>query len=139
VNALLSCLLLNNTPNELRMILVDPKRVELTGYNGVPHLLAPVVVEAEQVVGALQWVQREMDARYHRFSQVGARNIVDYNGKNSPALPYMLVLIDELADLMMLAPDETERHSPAWPSWRAPPAFTWCWLPNVPPWTWSPA
>jgi len=109
VNSLLTCLLLNNTPAELRMILVDPKRVELTGYNGVPHLLAPVVVEAEQVVGALQWVQREMDARYYRFSQVGARNIQDYNLKNSPPLPYMLVLVDELADLMMLAPDETER------------------------------
>jgi S-DNA-T family DNA segregation ATPase FtsK/SpoIIIE len=83
--------------------------VELTGYNGIPHLLAPVVVEAEQVIGALQWVQREMDARYHRFSQVGARNIADYNAHFSPPLPYMLVLIDELADLMMLAPDETER------------------------------
>jgi DNA segregation ATPase FtsK/SpoIIIE, S-DNA-T family len=109
VNSILTCLLLNNTPTELRMILVDPKRVELTGYNGVPHLLAPVVVEAEQVIGALQWVQREMDARYHRFSQVGARNIADYNAHFSPPLPYMLVLIDELADLMMLAPDETER------------------------------
>lgn len=109
VNAILTCLLINNTPTDLRMILVDPKRVELTGYNGIPHLLAPVVVEAEQVVGALQWVQREMDARYHRFSQVGARNIADYNARNSPPLPYLLVLIDELADLMMLAPDETER------------------------------
>jgi S-DNA-T family DNA segregation ATPase FtsK/SpoIIIE len=109
VNAILTCLLLNNTPVELRMILVDPKRVELTGYNGIPHLLAPVVVEAERVVGALQWVQREMDARYHRFSQTGARNIVDYNRKNTPVLPYLLVLVDELADLMMLAPDETER------------------------------
>ncbi len=91
------------------MILVDPKRVELTGYNGIPHLLTPVVVEAEEVVGALQWVQREMDARYHRFSQVGSRNINEYNSHNSPSLPYLLVLIDELADLMMLAPDETER------------------------------
>ncbi len=109
VNALLSCLLLNNTPATLRMILVDPKRVELTGYNGIPHLLTPVVVEAEQVVGALQWAQREMDARYHRFSQVGARNIADYNAKNTPPLPYLVVLIDELADLMMLAPEETER------------------------------
>jgi S-DNA-T family DNA segregation ATPase FtsK/SpoIIIE len=109
INALLSCFLLNNSPTNLRMILVDPKRVELTGYNGVPHLLAPVVVEAEQVVGALQWVQREMDARYHRFSQSGVRNILEYNTHNSPPLPYMLVLIDELADLMMLAPDETER------------------------------
>jgi S-DNA-T family DNA segregation ATPase FtsK/SpoIIIE len=109
VNAILTCLLLNNTPTDLRMILVDPKRVELTGYNGIPHLLAPVVVEAEQVIGALQWVQRERDARYHRFSQVGTRNIADYNARFSPPLPYMLVLIDELADLMMLAPDETER------------------------------
>jgi S-DNA-T family DNA segregation ATPase FtsK/SpoIIIE len=109
VNSILSCLLLHNTPTELRMILVDPKRVELTGYNGIPHLLAPVIVEAERVVGALQWVQREMDARYHRFAQVGARNIVEYNKKNQPILPYLLVLIDELADLMMLAPDETER------------------------------
>ncbi len=109
VNSLLTCMLMHNTPNDLRMILVDPKRVELTGYNGIPHLLAPVVVEAERVVGALQWVQREMDARYHRFSQVGARNIAEYNKKNSPTLPYLLVLVDELADLMMLAPDETER------------------------------
>jgi S-DNA-T family DNA segregation ATPase FtsK/SpoIIIE len=109
VNAILSCLLLNNTPVDLRMILVDPKRVELTGYNGIPHLLAPVVVEAEQVIGALQWVQREMDARYHRFSQVGVRNIAEYNSHNTTTLPYMLVLIDELADLMMLAPDETEK------------------------------
>lgn len=109
VNSILSCFLLNNSPNELRMILVDPKRVELTGYNGIPHLLTPVVVEAEEVVGALQWVQREMDARYHRFSQVGSRNISEYNSHHSPTLPYLLVLIDELADLMMLAPDETER------------------------------
>jgi len=109
VNAILSCFLLNNTPADLRMILVDPKRVELTGYNGIPHLLAPVIVEAEKVVGALQWVQREMDARYHRFSQLGVRNIQEYNKKESPPLPYLLVLVDELADLMMLAPDETER------------------------------
>jgi DNA segregation ATPase FtsK/SpoIIIE, S-DNA-T family len=110
VNAILTCLLVNNTPTNLRMILVDPKRVELTGYNGIPHLLAPVIVEAEEVVGALQWVQREMDARYHRFSQVGTRNIADYNTRfPDQLLPYMLVLIDELADLMMLAPDETER------------------------------
>jgi S-DNA-T family DNA segregation ATPase FtsK/SpoIIIE len=109
VNSILAGLLLQNSPNELRMILVDPKRVELTGYNGIPHLLSPVVVEAERVVGALQWVQREMDARYHRFSQMGARNIAEYNRKNSPTLPYLLVLVDELADLMMLAPDETER------------------------------
>jgi len=113
VNAILTCLLLNNTPDDLRLILVDPKRVELTGYNGIPHLLAPVVVEIERVVGALQWMTREMDNRYHKFAEIGARNIADYNtriasqgGRN---LPYLLVVIDELADLMMISPDETER------------------------------
>ncbi len=114
VNAILTCLLLYNTPDELRLILVDPKRVELTGYNGIPHLLAPVVVEMDKVIGALQWMTREMDRRYHTFAQVGARNIQDYNtriktqGGGKP-LPYLVVVIDELADLMMIAPDETER------------------------------
>ena len=113
VNAILSCLLLNNTPDDLRLILVDPKRVELTGYNGVPHLLAPVVVEIERVIGALQWMTREMDTRYHKFAEIGARNIVDYNqrvaSQGGKKIPYLLVVIDELADLMMIAPDETER------------------------------
>jgi DNA segregation ATPase FtsK/SpoIIIE, S-DNA-T family len=113
VNAILTCLLLNNTPDDLRLILVDPKRVELTGYNGIPHLLAPVVVEIERVVGALQWMTREMDNRYHKFAEIGARNIADYNVRMSAQggrkLPYLLVVIDELADLMMIAPDETER------------------------------
>lgn len=110
VNAILTCLLLNNTPAEMRLILVDPKRVELTGYNGIPHLLAPVVVDTERVIGALQWLQREMDARYHKFSQSGARNIQDFNARHpAERLPYLVAVIDELADLMMLAPDETER------------------------------
>ena len=113
VNALISCLLLNNTPDELRLIMVDPKRVELTGYNGIPHLLAPVVVEMEKVVSALQWVTREMDMRYRKLSEAGARNIQDYNNRaavrGGQKLPYLVVIVDELADLMMLAPDETER------------------------------
>lgn len=113
VNSLICCLLLHNTPDELRMVMVDPKRVELTGYNGIPHLLAPVVVELERVVGALQWVAREMDQRYQRLAQAGARNIHDYNNRlvaqGEKKLPYLVVIIDELADLMMLAPDETER------------------------------
>ena len=92
---------------------MDPKRVELTGYNGVPHLLAPVVVEMERVIGALQWMTREMDKRYHKFAQIGARNIADYNARmvsqGGKKLPYLVVVIDELADLMMIAPDETER------------------------------
>ena len=116
VNALITCLLLHNTPETLRMIMVDPKRVELTGYNGIPHLLAPVVVEIDRVVGVLQWVTREMDSRYQKFSDVGARNIHDYNNRAllNPAqigkpLPFLVVVIDELADLMMVAPDQTER------------------------------
>jgi S-DNA-T family DNA segregation ATPase FtsK/SpoIIIE len=111
VNSILSCLLLNNTPVDLRLVLVDPKRVELTGYNGIPHLLAPVVVEAERVIGALQWILREMDSRYHRFSQEKVRNIQEYNKSHEDRLPYLVVVIDELADLMMLAPDETERRA----------------------------
>ena len=113
VNAIICGLLLNNTPDNLRLLMVDPKRVELTGYNGIPHLLAPVVVDLERVIGALQWVAREMDQRYHKLAQAGARNIVDYNerlaAQGESKLPYLVVIIDELADLMMLAPDETER------------------------------
>ncbi|MBK5107910.1 MAG: DNA translocase FtsK 4TM domain-containing protein [Anaerolineales bacterium] len=113
VNAIICGLLLNNSPDDLRLLMVDPKRVELTGYNGIPHLLAPVVVDLERVVGALQWVAREMDQRYQRLAENGARNIVDYNSRlaaqGENRLPYLVVIIDELADLMMLAPDETER------------------------------
>ncbi len=113
VNALICCLLMNNTPDDLRLIMVDPKRVELTGYNGIPHLLAPVVVELERVVTVLQWVTREMDMRYRKLAEAGCRNIQDYNakapGRNEKKLPFLVVIIDELADLMMMAPDETER------------------------------
>jgi DNA segregation ATPase FtsK/SpoIIIE, S-DNA-T family len=113
VNSILTCLLLHNTPEDLRLILVDPKRVELTGYNGIPHLLAPVVVEIDRVIGALQWMTREMDKRYHMFAQVGARNVTDYNARmklqGGRRLPVLVVVIDELADLMMIAPGETEQ------------------------------
>jgi S-DNA-T family DNA segregation ATPase FtsK/SpoIIIE len=113
VNSILTCMLLNNTPDDLRLVLVDPKRVELTGYNGIPHLLGPVVVEMDRVIGALQWMTREMDKRYHLFAQAGSRNITDYNVKmklqGQKRLPSLVIVIDELADLMMIAPDETER------------------------------
>jgi S-DNA-T family DNA segregation ATPase FtsK/SpoIIIE len=112
VNAIIASLLLNNPPDRVKFIMVDPKRVELTGYNGIPHLVAPVVVDLERTVGVLKWVTREMDERYKQFSTAGARNIEDFN-KHLPAdrepMPYIVVIIDELADLMMLAPDETER------------------------------
>ena len=113
VNGIIACLLLQNTPDQLRFVMVDPKRVELTGYNGIPHLAAPVVVEMDRVVGVLQWALREMDQRYQTFAQVGVRNIAAYNKKmekdEKPTLPYIVIIIDELADLMMTAPEETER------------------------------
>lgn len=113
INAVLSCLLLQNTPEQLRLVMVDPKRVELTYFNGIPHLLSPVVVELERVVQALKWVSREMDDRYHRFAREGVRNIAEYNARmmhiQGEGIPYLVVVVDELADLMMLAPDETER------------------------------
>ena len=95
--------------------MVDPKMVELVGYNDMPHLLAPVVVDIEQVVGALAWVTRQMDERYKLFHKLGARNLDEYNRrmsrrKDEEPLPTLVVFIDELADLMMVAPDEVERH-----------------------------
>ncbi len=115
INGIICTMLLTCTPDRLKMIMVDPKRVELTNYNGIPHLMSPVVVELERIVGVLKWVQHEMDGRYRKFAMAGARNIIDYNQRvakgrvNDDPLPYILVIVDELADLMMLAPDETER------------------------------
>ncbi len=115
VNGIICTMLMTCTPDELKMIMVDPKRVELTNYNGVPHLMAPVVTELERIVGVLKWVQREMDDRYRKFAMAGARNITDYNSRiekeqiDGERLAYIIVIVDELADLMMLAPDETER------------------------------
>jgi DNA segregation ATPase FtsK/SpoIIIE, S-DNA-T family len=114
VNSIIANLLLLNTPDDLKLVMVDPKRVELTGYNGVPHLAAPVVVDMDRVIGTLQWAMREMDNRYKLFAGVGARNITDYNKKlnkkdGAIKLPYIVIIIDELADLMMLSPEDTER------------------------------
>ncbi len=113
INSIVTCLLLQNTPAQLRFIMVDPKRVELTYFNDIPHLLAPVVVDLDRVVPMMQWISREMDERYRRFSDVGVRNIADYNARmrseGGRELPYLVLIVDELADLMMLAPDETER------------------------------
>jgi S-DNA-T family DNA segregation ATPase FtsK/SpoIIIE len=115
INAIICCLLFNNAPDQLKMLMVDPKMVELIGYNGVPHLVAPVVVDVEQVVGALAWVTRQMDQRYKMFHQLAVRNVEEYNRKvtrrkDRDLLPSLVVLIDELADMMMVAADEVERH-----------------------------
>jgi S-DNA-T family DNA segregation ATPase FtsK/SpoIIIE len=113
INAIISTLLMTHAPEQLRFLLIDPKMVELTSFNGIPHLIAPVVTDFEQVVGALAWVTREMERRYKLFAASGSRSIGGYNRKveaRGERLPYLVVVIDELADLMMLAPDEVERH-----------------------------
>ncbi|MGC9399657.1 MAG: DNA translocase FtsK [Anaerolineae bacterium] len=114
INAIIVALLLQNSPDTLRLLLIDPKRVELTQYNRVPHLLSPVIVDVEKVVPALRWVMREMDSRFRRFAEIGARDIGDYNQRaatrdDKEPTPYIVVVIDELADLMMQSADETER------------------------------
>jgi S-DNA-T family DNA segregation ATPase FtsK/SpoIIIE len=113
INAIISTLLFTHAPEQLRFLMIDPKMVELTSYNGIPHLIAPVVTEFDQVVGALAWTTREMERRYKLFASAGARSIASYNqkvGAKGERLPYLVLVIDELADLMMMAPDEVERH-----------------------------
>ena len=109
LNTLVSCLLMEKTPEELRLILIDPKRVELTPYNGVPHLLSPAIVEVDKVVGTLRGIANEMMKRYRTFEASGVRNIESYNKQSSEKMPMLLVVIDELADLMMTASTDVER------------------------------
>jgi S-DNA-T family DNA segregation ATPase FtsK/SpoIIIE len=112
INALITSLLFQVTPEHMRLLLIDPKRVELTGYNGLPHLALPVLVESHQAAAALRWAVAEMDRRYKMFSSEGVRNIAAYNEKATQKLarqlPYIVIVIDELADLMMVAAGEIE-------------------------------
>jgi len=109
INAFISSLLFRASPQEIRLILIDPKRVEFTGYNGIPHLLTPVIVEPQKILSALKWAMAEMDKRYKLFAERGVRNIDSYNELSGfQALPYIVIFIDELADLMMFAPVEVE-------------------------------
>jgi S-DNA-T family DNA segregation ATPase FtsK/SpoIIIE len=109
INSVLSTFLFRAAPSEVKLIMVDPKRVELTSYNGIPHLLSPVIVEPEKVISALRWILSEMDRRYKLFSQAGARNIESYNEMSGfQALPYIVLVIDELADIMLFSPVEVE-------------------------------
>lgn len=109
INSFISSLLFRASPTEVKMILIDPKRVEFTAYNGIPHLLTPVIVEVEKILSSLKWAMGEMDRRYKIFSERGVRNIDSYNElAGFQALPYIIIIIDELADLMMFAPVEVE-------------------------------
>ena len=109
INSFISSLLFRASPQEVRLILIDPKRVEFSAYNGIPHLLTPVIVEPEKILSALKWAMAEMDKRYKLFAERGVRNIDSYNElAGFQVLPYIVIFIDELADLMMFAPVEVE-------------------------------
>jgi DNA segregation ATPase FtsK/SpoIIIE, S-DNA-T family len=113
INCYICALLLKHTPEELKLIMVDPKMVELIVYNHIPHMLSPVVTELERVVPTLKWATREMERRYKIFAKYGFRNIDSYKQAarrraDLEPIPYIVIIIDELADLMMMAPDEVE-------------------------------
>ena len=109
INSIIASFLLTKTPDQLRMLMVDPKRVELTPFNGIPHLIQPVIVEAEEVTDALRGLNREMIGRYKQMEEMGVRNIEGYNGKSEDKMPFLVLVVDELADLMMVSGFEVEQ------------------------------
>ncbi|MDY6873621.1 MAG: DNA translocase FtsK 4TM domain-containing protein [Chloroflexota bacterium] len=112
ITAITTCLVMNNSPADLKLAMIDPKRVELMRFNGLPHLMGSVETEIERILGVLRWATSEMDYRYKLLEKARARNIDSYNHKmarqGKKTLPKIVILIDELADLMMTAPDQTE-------------------------------
>ena len=111
INCVICSILYRATPEEVKMVMIDPKMVELSAYNGIPHLLAPVVTDPKKAASALEWVVTEMTARYKKFAALGVRDLKAFNARRpveEPPMPQIVVIIDELADLMMLTPTEVE-------------------------------
>jgi len=109
INTFLASLLFRTSPSEVKLVLVDPKRVEMTHYVDIPHLLTPVVVNLDETVSVLKWVLEEMERRYKKFAEVGVRNIDSYNEMSGfQALPYIVLVIDELAEVMLFSPAQVE-------------------------------
>ena len=110
INSIIASFLMTKTPDQLRLLMVDPKRVELTPFNGIPHLIQPVIVEAEEVTEALRGLSREMIRRYKQMEELGVRNIEVYNERSEEKMPFMVLIVDELADLMMVSGFEVEQN-----------------------------
>ena len=111
LNSVICCLLLRNTPYDLKFIMIDPKRVELTPFNGIPHLATPVIVDTDKALNSLRWLNLEMDKRYPKLAEAGVRNIEGYNRslQGAEKMPHLVLVIDELADIMMAGFDEVEQ------------------------------
>ncbi len=110
INTIILSLLYKHTPDKCRFILIDPKMLELSTYEGIPHLLCPVITEAKKAASVLGWVVKEMESRYRLMTRVGVRNIDGYNEKNKISMPYIVVIVDEMSDLMMVAGKEIENY-----------------------------
>lgn len=108
INSIIISLMYQNSPDELKFILVDPKRVELPAYNGIPYLLTPVITDVKKTIGALKWAITEMERRFELLAKFGNRNIVSFNQTHSDKIPYIVIIIDELADLMATAGNDME-------------------------------
>lgn len=147
INSIITTLLMRALPEDVRLIMVDPKRVELAGYNGLPHLYVPVVTEPKQAASALQWAVSEMERRLKVFERLNVRKISTYNEKqaagefehydNPPQkMPYLVIIIDELSDLMMVAGKDVEASIVRIAQLAVPPVFTLSWLRSAPAPTW---
>ena len=142
LNTLIASILFKATPDEVKLLMIDPKMVELATYNGIPHLVTPVVTDPRKAATSLRWAAKEMERRYEMFAAAGVRDITRYNkliktkepDGNSLPLPFVIVIIDELADLMIVPRRMSKMPSAGWPRWPEPPVFTWWSLLSVRPW-----